>query len=203
MIRAFVVLGSVALFALLAADVLMVGPLARFDPEAVRFVAGQRAPWLTTGMLALSRLHETLMLLGATALVAAWMAWRRQLARALLLAAIPSGMGLNWLLKQAFARARPDLDPLVQLETFSFPSGHAVASTLFYGSLCLLFLQERRPRPQRALAVAAAATMVALVCFSRIYLGAHYPSDVLAGASVGCAWLAVWLAALGRRRRPC
>lgn len=199
MTRAFVVLGSVALFALLAADVLRLGPLARLDPEAVRFVAAQRVPWLTTAMLALSKLHETVLVLGATALVAAGMAWRRRLAQALLLAAIPTGMALNWLLKQVFARARPDLDPLVQLETFSFPSGHAVASTLFYGALCLLFLQGRRTPPQRALAIAAAGAMVLLVCFSRVYLGAHYPSDVLAGASVGCAWLAVWLAALARR----
>lgn len=201
MTRAFVVLGSAGLFALLVADVLLFGPLARLDPEAVRFVAAQRVPWLSSSMLALSKLHETVLVLAATALVAGWMAWRRQGARALLLAAVPTGMLLNWLLKQVFARARPDLEPLVQLETFSFPSGHAVASTLFYGSLCLLFLQGRPAPPARALAIAAAVAMVALVCFSRIYLGAHYPSDVLAGASVGCAWLAACGLALQRRAR--
>jgi membrane-associated phospholipid phosphatase len=196
--RAFVVLCSAALFALLAADVLRLGPLARMDPEVVRLVAAQRVAWLDSVMRVIGVVHGTLPVLAATALIA-WTLWRRgERSRAVLLAAVPTGMALNRLLKQLFARTRPDFDPLVQLETFSFPSGHAAAATLFYGCLCLLLLQRRPVTGARLAAVAAAVGMLVVVCFGRVYLGVHYPSDVLAGASVGCAWLAIWLAARGR-----
>lgn len=200
MTRAAVVSCSLGLFALLAAGVLLGGPLVRFDAAAVQFLVAHRTAWLTEAMLLVSEVHETRAVLGATALLAAWLLLRARGLWAAYLGAIPTGMGLNWLLKQVFQRARPDWEPLVRLETFSFPSAHAVASTLFYGSLCIVFLLAARSRGARAAAIAGAVAMVAAVCFSRVYLGVHHPSDVLAGACVGCAWLAIWPAAV--RLRP-
>lgn len=191
--RAVVVLVAVALFALLAAQVLSQGPLTGIDRELMLFLAAHRAGWVTDGMLALSVVHETRPVLAATALVAVLLAWRGHWRWAVALAAVPTGMVLNVGLKHLFARSRPLPDePLVQLVTYSFPSGHGVTSTVFYGSLCLLVLAHSRNQGARVAAVAGALAMVALVCFSRLYLGAHYLSDVLASVCVGVVWLAAW-----------
>lgn len=206
MTRAAAGLAALLLFALLLVQLLTDGPLTRVDRELMLLAAAHRSGWLTTSMLWVAELHRTVPVLAATAFLAALLAWRAHAAWAWMLAAVPSGMLLNVGLKNLFIRPRPLLDePLVHLTTFSFPSGHAVAATLFYGSLCLLVLAHERRRGRRAAAVVIAMVMVALVCSSRIYLGAHFLSDVLAGVCVGVAWLAAWTAAVRRLapgRRP-
>jgi undecaprenyl-diphosphatase len=121
---------------------------------------------------------------------------------AALWAAVPGGMILNVLLKYTFQRARPIFDePLVTLATYSFPSGHASGATLFYGFLAA-YLVCALPRPGARAAVGVLALfMVALVALSRVYLGAHYLSDVLAGIAFGSAWLAVCITAISTLRR--
>ncbi|WP_395406963.1 phosphatase PAP2 family protein [Pseudoduganella sp. UC29_106] len=90
-------------------------------------------------------------------------------------------------------------EPLLTLATYSFPSGHTVAATLFYGLLaCYLVMRGRRWLP-----VAGATLMVLLVACSRMYLGVHYLSDVLAAVAEGVAWLAICVTGMStwRRRR--
>lgn len=103
--------------------------------------------------------------------------------------ALISGIG-NHLLKLFFQRARPTLLPhMVTEHSFSFPSGHATASTLLYGTLiCVmaLFFKERTPR---WIAQCIAGLLIFSIIVSRIYLGVHYPSDVLGGALLGSSWL--------------
>lgn len=178
------------LVAVLAWQVMTGGVLATLDLRLTLWLASHRQGWLTQAMLAVSELHRTLCILGATAAVAAWLLWRRRRREALALAVIPAAMLLNVGMKNVVQRLRPALEePLVHLSTFSFPSGHAVASTVFYGTLCGIALAHLRSPPARAAAIAAAAAMVLLVTFSRVYLGAHYLSDVVAGVAVGVAWL--------------
>jgi membrane-associated phospholipid phosphatase len=115
---------------------------------------------------------------------------------------VPGGMAVNILMKFAFARARPVFDePLVVLHTYSFPSGHASGAALFYGFLACLLVRHAGSTAQRAAIIAAAALMVAAVCFSRVYLGAHYMTDVIAGVAEGLAWLAICLPAMTSLRR--
>ncbi|CAM5406421.1 phosphatase PAP2 family protein [Eoetvoesiella caeni] len=103
-------------------------------------------------------------------------------------------MLVNVLMKHAFQRPRPIFDhPLVSLATYSFPSGHTVASTLFYGMLAALILSKTTSWSKRVWAVLLAFAIVSLVAFSRLYLGAHYLSDVLAAMAEGLAWLALCL----------
>jgi len=187
--------------AVLAWQVLSAGPVTVLDAQVTQWLAANRQPWLNAFMLAVANGHDTVRLLVATVLIAFWRIWRQQQKDLAYLAAVPAGMLLNVGLKNVFARPRPVLeDPLVHLSTFSFPSGHAVASTVFYGAVCALVLAHARSRGTRAMAVAAAVLMVLLVCFSRVYLGAHYLSDVLAGVCVGTLCLLPFLR-LARRAR--
>ncbi len=87
------------------------------------------------------------------------------------------------LLKAALARPRPTVDLYGGVESFSFPSGHATNSALIYGALALLSMAVFRKLPGRFLAVAF-ATLAVLVAISRIYLGAHWPSDTIAGVAL-------------------
>jgi membrane-associated phospholipid phosphatase len=188
--RPFAVLALVGgcVFVSLLVQLLLQAPLVTWlDPTLSQWWAAHRAPGLTALLMAITEWHSTLgidLMLAAAALVLAWRArWRDAV---WLVVAVQSAMVLNVLLKHAFARARPVLDlPLVRLETFSFPSGHALASTAFWGCVVLLV-----PRAMRWPASIAAALLVLLVAFSRVYLGAHYLSDVLAGISEGLVCVA-------------
>ncbi|HVE53303.1 MAG TPA: phosphatase PAP2 family protein [Ramlibacter sp.] len=193
-------LACVLVFAFLATQLLLQGPVTHADQHVTLWLAARRHGTLSAAMLFITNVHETVLLLAATAAIAAWRAWRHDGASVRMLAVVPAGMLLNVGLKHAFARARPVLDePLVHLTTYSFPSGHAVASTVFYGALCaLVFIHSRRAAPRAAAAVGAAA-MVLLVCASRVYLGAHYLSDVVAGMAVGVLCLLAFLRLRDRR----
>ena len=104
------------------------------------------------------------------------------------------GMLLNVALKHAYERARPHFDdPFVTLGTYSFPSGHTAGATLFYGVLAAFLVSRFFDRGVRALCVAGAVLAIVLVGMSRMYLGAHYLSDVLAAACSSTAWLALCL----------
>jgi cytochrome b561/membrane-associated phospholipid phosphatase len=192
--RLWVTAACMLVFALLAWQVVAAGPLTRVDLALTQWLAARRSPGLTQFMLLVSAAHEMLHLLGAAALIALALAWRGHRGDAARWTAVPLGMLVNVGMKQVFLRPRPVLDePLVQLSTYSFPSGHAAASTVFYGVLCALALAHLSKPRWRSLAIAACAAMVLLVIASRVYLGAHYLSDVLAGVVLELAVLANWL----------
>jgi len=117
----------------------------------------------------------------------------------LVLASFGGSFLLNSLLKLLFARPRPDVfPPLVVEHSYSFPSGHTMSATAVYGLWALLLWQRRR----YGWAVAA-GLWVPLVALSRVYLGAHYPSDVLASLALGTIWLViVWFTRTGQHVNP-
>ncbi|WP_371866371.1 phosphatase PAP2 family protein [Duganella radicis] len=179
--------------------------------EAITVLDVQVAHWfnahafepLTSLMYGISALHSVAgmaLLFGAFALYL----WRAQ-ARYWLLAlafAVPGGMLLNVALKHVFQRTRPVFEePLVTLATYSFPSGHTTAATCFYGLLVSYLVIARPAWSVRLGTVAVCLTMVLLVALSRVYLGAHYVSDVLAAMAGSVAWLAVCITAISTLRR--
>ena len=128
---------------------------------------------------------------------------RRWRELAFLAAALLGGMELSGLFKEVFARARPDLVPHLARETSpGFPSGHATYSAIAYVAFAILLARLAPDAAARAYIAGAAAVVILLVGFSRVSLGVHYPSDVLAGWCLGVAWaLACWLAVERLARR--
>lgn len=190
--RLLLVAPCVLLVGLLALQVWTEGPVTRVDQHVTLWLAAHRQPWLTRAMLLVSAAHQTWRLLAVTALLVAWLAIRRSWHLMPWLGVVPAGMLLNVALKNFFLRPRPELhEPLVRLATLSFPSGHAVAATVFYGAVGALVFAHSRRRGVRAAACVLGGLVVLLVAFSRVYLGAHYLSDVVAGIAVGGVCLAL------------
>ncbi|HEX2545737.1 MAG TPA: phosphatase PAP2 family protein [Ramlibacter sp.] len=175
----------IAVFVLLALQVALQGPLLQLDDHITAWMVPHRRAWLTGAFLFVTDLHDTVGVLAATASLIAWCTWRRDWPGVSALLVVPTGMLLNVVLKESFERARPALEPLVHLATYSFPSGHAVAATVFYGIVCSMVVVRSRSELLRGLAVALSALMVLLVVASRVYLGAHFATDVIAGLAVG------------------
>jgi undecaprenyl-diphosphatase len=140
------------------------------------------------------------------ALILAYFIWRRgdRYWVGSLALAVLGGMLLNTVVKIVFNRDRPTWDdPLLTLHSQSFPSGHAAGATLFYGFLAAYMVWRMKGKGARAVVVAGCVLMVAVVGFSRIYLGVHYLSDVLAAMSLSTVWLVLSLVtvrAIAKRR---
>lgn len=192
-----IVVGASWIFGSIADEVLEQEEFVAIDKQISQWLNGLATPRLTEIMLKISDLHGVQgmsVLLLIAALVLAWKRYWTWLV--ILLVAVPGGAAINVLMKKVFERTRPQFEsPLLMLTDYSFPSGHTSASTLFYGVLAALLVPRIRLWRWRALVCMGALCLVALVAFSRLYLGAHFLSDVLAGFSVGVAWLALCLTA--------
>lgn len=118
---------------------------------------------------------------------------RLWLTGALVLAATVLGSILSAQAKLLFGRPRPELvDHLVEVRGLSFPSGHATNSAIIYLTLALLISQVVPGRATRRYIIAVAVFLTGIVGISRVYLGVHWPSDVLAGWSIGTCWALAW-----------
>jgi undecaprenyl-diphosphatase len=119
------------------------------------------------------------------------------------LGAVVGGLLLSTLLKGLFARPRPDLVPhLSHVSSSSFPSGHSMLSAVVYLTLGTLLARLARPLSHKVFFVAVALLLSLLVGMSRVYLGVHYPTDVVAGWTAGLAWAVLcWLTARYLQRR--
>lgn len=195
---------ALALFGLFATDLLWHGPISQADVPLSRWFHGHARPVLTRLLFAVTRLHSTLGVSLMAAAGAAFLIWRRQAQWLPALAlSVPGGTALNALVKQFFERARPAfVDPLLTLPTYSFPSGHTAGATLWWGFALVFLLAHRPPLRWRFAGALGAAVMISLTALSRVYLGVHYPSDVLAAIAEGVAWLVLCFTALGLLRPP-
>lgn len=160
--------------------------------------------WLGHMMLDLTALGGGTVLTLVTILMSGYLVARRKLALAVFVAAaIASGGVLTALLKFAFARARPDIVPhLVEVSSASFPSGHAMNSAMVYLTGAALLASAERDWRVRGFLVTAALVLTLAIGFSRVFLGVHFPTDVLGGWAIGIAWAvaASWVAAILQRR---
>jgi undecaprenyl-diphosphatase len=188
------------LFLAIAEDVATADPLVVVDARVANWLHAHATAGLTQFFLQVSLLHGVAAICVYTAALAAFLAMQRDwywVPRVALI--VPTGMLFNVVLKEAYQRIRPSFDhPLIVLTTYSFPSGHTAGATLFYGIFAVVLFSRLRSPVVRAAFFAIAALLVTLVAFSRMYLGAHYLSDVVAAACASVAWTAFGLIALPR-----
>lgn len=160
--------------------------------------------WLEETMRDITGLGSVFTIVFLTAAVAAYlMLSGKRRVGGFVIAAVGGGELVSTALKLVYNRPRPDLVPHgMEVFTASFPSGHATMSAIAYLTLATLIARIERHRRVKALVLGLGVTMTLLVGASRIYLGVHWPSDVLAGWCVGAAWAALcWLVALQLQRR--
>jgi membrane-associated phospholipid phosphatase len=164
--------------------------LARDDPRVLAFVTGHRAPWLTSLAKALTWLGSSIVLWPVVVLagLGLWR-WRRRWLPAVLPAlALAGAWAGSLLIKGLVDRPRPPVaDRLTVVHSWSYPSQHAAQALATWGMLALMLMAGRSARA-RALLAAGAALIAFVVGLTRLYLGAHWMTDVLGGWAIAGVW---------------
>ncbi|MBB4236946.1 phosphatase PAP2 family protein [Rhizobium esperanzae] len=152
--------------------------------------------WLTHAVSDITSLGGVTVLTLMTVLVTVYLLLDRRWPIAIFVfSSVLSGWLASTLLKILIARPRPDIVPhLVEVSDLSFPSGHAMVSAVTYLTLGALLARTQRYRATRIFVIGAGVFLAVIIGLSRIYLGVHYPTDVLAGWCAGALWaLGCWL----------
>ncbi|TCD14120.1 bifunctional DedA family/phosphatase PAP2 family protein [Oricola cellulosilytica] len=192
-------LGAAWLFFGILEDVISGDPLVLVDTAIFRALQDLRTGPADTVMIAITEFGDTTVVIAVTIGVLLWLvaqrAWRTA---AYWLVAIAGASALNTAIKVALHRARPNETLYSGWSAFSFPSGHSTVNLVLYGFLAILVAYNLRRRWRVSVALAS-ATVITLIAFSRLYLGAHWFSDVAGGLAFGSAWLAILGFAYTRR----
>ena len=186
------------------------GSTQAFDDAVLRWIGAHRSPTLEPIMLEITFLGTGTVVM-AIVVVSALFLWltKHRYSAILLLIATFGGILLNNLLKLSFGRPRPQLfDWGTHVVSWSFPSGHAMSAAVVYGTVAYLAARLQAKHAQRVITLLCAAALILMIGVTRLYLGVHYPSDVIAGIIIGLAWAAFCMATLeaiqvyARRRAP-
>src|SRR6266542_3233073 len=176
-------------------DIINHEPLTVADAQLSTWLHSHGTPSLTSAMIVASSFGSTATVTCIAVALGLYLLWRQRFYWLTAVAtSVAGGALLNRLLKYAFHRPRPHFDdPILKLTSYSFPSGHTMMATVLYGALAAYLLAKTPDRRWRVLIIMSASLLIALVGFSRIYLGAHYLSDVLGAMAEGLAWLSLCL----------
>lgn len=183
-------------FALLASEMLegdtsaidvAVLQLFRLPPDHAQPIGPE---WLPRAVRDVTALGSVTVLTFVTVLVVVFLLLRKRSHQALLVAlAVAGGRIASVSLKSVIARPRPDVVPhLVEVSSLSFPSGHAMNSAIVYLTLAVLLSRAYAERAIRVFILGTGLTLTILIGMTRVYLGVHYPSDVLGGWMAGACW---------------
>jgi undecaprenyl-diphosphatase len=161
------------------------------DDSIQGYVHSYTTPPLTRLMFFLSLLGSWKVVLPVVIIAVIWLLSQGRQSDALVLAlSVAGGATISMALKLWFVRARPSVAwALAHESTYSFPSGHSAAAVVFYGTIALLAFRRPKRGPITVLIGALAVFMILGIGLSRIYLGVHFPTDVLAGYFTGSIWL--------------
>jgi undecaprenyl-diphosphatase len=192
------------------AETVMSGRTQKFDEAVLRWAYSLHTPTLDSVMLEITTLGTGTVVLMIVAVAALFLTLTQHKYSALLLIVASSGgLLLDMWLKHWFGRPRPHVFVwTTQAFGSSFPSGHAMGATIAYSTVAYLAARLHKRLWARFVTMFIALLVIFLICFSRLYLGVHYPSDVLAGVIIGLAWAAFCMATLegiqrfSQRRSP-
>ncbi len=174
-----------------------------FDDAIIRAVQGRESSGLTGLAETLSWLGSTKSVIVLVLLLASilYVALKHRTELILFATAVGGAGLLNKLLKTAFQRERPTIHPLIAETGYSFPSGHTMGAVALYGILAYLLWRHIASPTGRVMLVAVCALMYLGIVTSRIYLGVHYPSDIVGGTLASTAWLGLCIGVYERRTR--
>ncbi|MEZ0480998.1 phosphatase PAP2 family protein [Planococcus sp. SSTMD024] len=194
-------LGLASLFIVLfaeLADEMLDQELAVFDAVTIRLLEAIGSSWMDTVMFIITELGSVwfLVLMSIGVLWILGVRMRDKWGVLFYLVAVGGGSLLTVLLKHLFSRERPSINEAIDAVGYSFPSGHSMGSLIFYGFLIYLVIRTKQKPWLQWAAVFGLSMLIVLIGISRIYLGAHFPSDVLAGYIAGTIWLVLSLVAL-------
>lgn len=203
--RGLLVFGAILLVSAWAFFRILHGVLGAASPTPIdlatyQLLQGLRTPWADSLLVLFTELGDTQVSVAVTLTLCAWLLLRRRSGAALhLLGAVGFGLLVSQVLKYSLKVTRPPALQFV-LHDPSFPSGHATISTALYG-FCALLIARELSGTRRWLPYLCAGLLIVPIAFSRLYLGAHWLSDVLGGLTLGMAWTAL-LGIAYRRRAP-
>lgn len=171
------------------AETVMRNQTRAFDINMLLAIHRFQAPWLTPIMLFVTDIGDPTVLVIVALIMSFVLLTRHQRSQAMTVAIGGFGaLGLNLLLKRLFERSRPELwSRVVEVKFYSFPSGHAMLSIVMYGLLG--YLLANHYRKYRNLIILLMSLLIALIGFSRMYFGVHWPTDIIAGYAAGFVWL--------------
>ncbi|WP_299416534.1 phosphatase PAP2 family protein [Acaryochloris sp. IP29b_bin.148] len=176
---------------LFVAIAILLPQIEHLDTQILLAIHHLHTPTLDRWMVLVTYLGEPLILFPFTLGIGGLLLWqkRRQEALAFVIT-IGGALGLNIWLKELFARHRPALwDQILQVPFYSFPSGHAMVSLVFYA--VLVYGLIRQLRSFQPLMLTLGTGLIAAIGFSRLYIGVHWPTDIVAGYAAGLVWLAL------------
>ncbi|MNJ32874.1 Undecaprenyl-diphosphatase BcrC [compost metagenome] len=170
-------------------------PLNAFDLNVAAWMQSFENEPLTSVMVFFSTLGSTkfTILIALLTMGILFFVLQHRMELLFLFASLGGAALLNKLLKLSFQRERPFVHRLVEETGFSFPSGHAMAAFALYGALAYLLWRHIRPGWGRILLIVLSSLMVLIICVSRIYLGVHYPSDIVGALLASGLWLNVMI----------
>jgi len=188
LIAATMLIGGAWLFLGVVEDVVTNDTLVQVDRSVYEFLQSIRTGWIDDIMVTITALGSAYVTIAVIAAVALWLAilrhWR---ALGYWLGAVVFAEVLVWALKYGLERKRPETH-YASVDPYSFPSGHAALSIVVYGFLAFL-LAHGKPRWEKVALAVPAVSIAMLIAFSRLYLGAHWFSDVIASVGLGLAWI--------------
>lgn len=180
------------------AEEILENELRRFDTSVIASFNAIKTPALDAIYTGITELGSVWFLstLSILMILLLWFKAKNKWGTLFFIIAIGGNGALTWLLKQVYERGRPSINEAIDAIGFSFPSGHSMGSIVFYGFLIYLIVRSGHNKVIKIVSSIALIMLILSIGTSRIYLGAHFPSDIIGGFLAGTIWLILCLLAL-------
>ncbi|WP_050615272.1 phosphatase PAP2 family protein [Bacillus testis] len=165
--------------------------LRAFDHNVIAYIQGHVSARLTAVMKVITFFGGKVWLIAAVLVISLVVGLKKRRYGFFLLLTSATGSAFNLMLKNMIQRERPDIFPIIEESGYSFPSGHSMGSLIFYATLAIILAKISRRKWVDSIIIAFFVLLVLAIGISRIYLGVHYPSDVIGGYTAGAFWVLI------------